>query len=281
MPVRARGPREGERPVRAHVFVEQDMQQPARVPCDTAEVWAYSRRAPDKTSSNEDAAGVWERDDGGLVLAVADGVGGMPSGAEAAACAVAAVGDCLDGAPRRADLRPLLLDAFDHANRAVQDLGVGAGTTLVVTQLVGNQLRTYHVGDSEALLVGQRGRLKLATIPHSPVGYGVAAGLIDPESALTHDDRHYLSNHLGTHDMHIEVGSERLVADRDTLLMASDGLFDNLAPTEIVEAIRRGPLGSAAARLARTCLERMSAGSEAAPGKPDDTTFLLCRRRRR
>jgi serine/threonine protein phosphatase PrpC len=112
------------------------------------------------------------------------------------------------------------------------------------------------------------------------VGYGVAAGLIDPDAAIHHDDRHYLSNHLGASDMHIEVGSKLRLAKRDTLLLATDGLVDNLLMGEIVELIRRGPLQKAAHTLAQRCARRMSeAGNEKmnTPAKPDDATFILHR----
>ena len=139
-------------------------------------------------------------------------------------------------------------------------------------------VRTYHVGDSAALLVGQRGSVKVETILHSPVGYGVAAGLIDPESALNHDDRHYLSNHLGADSMHIDVGSRRSLATHDTLLLASDGVLDNVAPNDIIDIIRCGPIDRAAAQLAQLCEERSTNTEADRPGKADDVTFVLLRR---
>jgi serine/threonine protein phosphatase PrpC len=244
-----------------------------------AEVHVYSRRSPLREGRNQDAAGLWALDDGSVVLAVADGMGGAPSGADAATMAIAELDRHLDDAGRGDDLRPFILDAFERANRAILDLGVGAGTTLVVAQVADDGVRLYHVGDSAAMLVGQRGRVKIETIPHSPVGYAVASGMLDPVSALDHDDRHYLSNHLGTEDMRIEMGSARPVAARDTLLLASDGLFDNLTPDEIIRTIRSGPLGDAAAGLARTCADRMPSVDVPGPGKADDVTFLLYRRR--
>ena len=56
-----------------------------------------------------------------------------------------------------------------------------------------------------------------------------------------------VSNVLGASDMRIEVGSQRRIAPRDTLLIASDGLSDNLHTEEIVALLRTGPLDAACA----------------------------------
>lgn len=263
------------------ILADRDTEEPEEVPCDGGETFAYTQRAPEKESGNEDAAGVWAPLPGVVVLAVADGLGGAASGATASAIAMGRLAAHLGRCSDKAALRASIMDGFEDANQEILALGVGAGTTLVVVQIVDGELRAYHVGDSVALVVGQRGKMKLETIAHSPVGYGVAAGLIDPDAALHHDDRHYVSNHLGATDMHIQVGSPLRVASRDTLLLATDGLVDNVRIGEIVELIRKGPLRAAAQALATLCARRMRAPLEDeagdAPRKPDDATFILHR----
>jgi len=106
------------------------------------------------------------------------------------------------------------------------------------------------------LLVGQRGKRKLQNVAHSPVGFAVEAGLLDESEAMHHEDRHIVSNMLGAADMRIEVGSSRRIAPRDTLLIASDGLSDNLDPEEMVERMRAGPLLEGARRLAADRVRR-------------------------
>ncbi|MDH3520454.1 MAG: SpoIIE family protein phosphatase, partial [Myxococcales bacterium] len=127
-------------------------------------------------------------------------------------------------------------------------------------------------------LVGQRGKLKLQTIAHSPVGFAVEAGMLDESEAMHHEDRHIVSNMLGAPDMRIEVGSARRLAPRDTLLLASDGLSDNLRTDEIVQRIRTGSLEEGARRLVRAARRRMDAPIEGEPSKPDDLTFVSYRR---
>jgi serine/threonine protein phosphatase PrpC len=73
------------------------------------------------------------------------------------------------------------------------------------------------------------------------------------------------------------VGSAIALAPRDTLLLASDGLSDNLHMPEIVECVRKGPLVEVTRELARNARERMESGESGNPSKPDDLTFAIFR----
>jgi serine/threonine protein phosphatase PrpC len=128
------------------------------------------------------------------------------------------------------------------------------------------------------LLVGNHGKIKLQTKSHSPVGYAVAAGVLDETEAIHHDERHVVLNVVGSADTHIEVGPHRRLAQRDTLLIASDGLADNLHIDEIVNIIRKGPLRQAAQALVATAIKRMDQTFDETPSKPDDLTFIAFRR---
>ena len=202
----------------------------------------YSSRRPNKETPNEDAAAVIPAGNGAAVLVVADGMGGGPAGERASIAAVEAITGELEGYRGGEEelLRTAILDGMERANRAVRELAPGAATTLAVVQVEGRIIRPYHVGDSLILVTGGRGSIKLQTIPHSPVGYGVEAGLLDEEAAIRHEDRHFVSNMVGTPEMRIEIGAPLELARRDTLLLASDGLSDNLLIHEIVERIRKG-----------------------------------------
>jgi serine/threonine protein phosphatase PrpC len=237
-------------------------------------------RCPGKESPNEDAAALIPVGDGAAVLVVSDGVGGERSGAQASEIAVrclAASASQSDGS--EASLRAAILDGIDRANAAVQDLGVGAATTLAAVELRDGSARPYHVGDSMVLVVGQRGKIKLQTVAHSPVGFALEAGVIDEHDALHHEDRHVVSNVLGARDMRIEVGSALRLAHHDTLLVASDGLFDNLRVDEIVERVRKGRIASCASRLAAEARRRMTNPAAGEPSKPDDLSFVIFRPR--
>ena len=173
-----------------------------------------------------------------------------------------------------------ILDGIEGANDVVRRLGTGAATTLVLVEIRDRVIRPYHVGDSAILLVGQRGKLKFQTIAHSPIGYAVEAGLIDEKDAIHHDQRHMISNVIGSPEMRIEIGPAIPLAARDTLVLASDGLLDNLLPAEIVEIVRTGPLDKAVNQLVAVATGRMNAaGGSSDPSKPDDLTVIAFRPR--
>jgi serine/threonine protein phosphatase PrpC len=238
----------------------------------------FSRRSPVKETANEDAALLLSVDPSSGVIAVADGCGGMASGAMASRVAVEALMSAVSVAGGdEVKLRGCIMDGIEAANRQVLQLGIGAATTLAVAEISGEAMRPFHVGDSTILLVGNRGKVKLLTRSHSPVGYAIQAGVISHEESLHHEDLHLVSNVVGDTDTHIEVGSERSMARRDTLLVASDGVFDNLHLDEVVHIIRKGSLAQAARQLATRASERMSSTEGDQPSKPDDLTFVLFR----
>lgn len=242
-------------------------------------VAAFSTRAPGKTADNEDAAAMIDVDEHSGVLALADGVGGHAGGAMASSLAVQAVHDAIGAAgDHPTGLRDAILTGYENAGRAVTDIGVGAATTLSVVELHRESVRTYHVGDSPILLVSQRGNVRLQIITHSPVGYAVESGLLPEKEAMHHADRHVVSNLVGADDMRIEISSRITMQKRDTLLLASDGLFDNLHTREIIQIIRKGPIQRAGHGLVQLAMERMLHVREGMPSKPDDLTFLLFRR---
>lgn len=87
-----------------------------------------------------------------MLFGVADGVGGLPHGAEAAQAAVDEVAAAVQAWP--ADSEIDLTGIVHHTNEAVAQLGllvspsIGIGTTLTFGSVRQNTLRIAHVGDS-------------------------------------------------------------------------------------------------------------------------------------
>jgi len=233
---------------------------------------------PSESEANEDAVGIWSNRTAAALLVVSDGMGGLRGGREASTAVIEKMSEAL---PHESgddqDLRAAVVNGIESANRHLQETVAGSGATVVAALIGGNEARTIHAGDSQALLTGQRGKIKFLTPAHSQVGITEAIGLIDEEEALAHEDRNVINNYVGTPEMTLEIGTPVPLAVRDTLLVGSDGLFDNLRIAEIVELIRKGPLPKAAAALRDAALNRMATPGAGNPSKPDDLTFALYR----
>lgn len=273
----------------------------------------YSRRSPAKETSNQDLAAVISHSaDSGVVL-VADGLGGMRTGEIASSLAASAVCEAIhqlptaDGreppvfvgadvseppasegeghsdagkngeAPVPRDLRVAILDGLERANQRILQEASGSATTIAVVEIRDREIRSYHVGDSMVLVCGLKGKMKFQTVSHSPVGFAVEAGIIDADEAMHHEERHLVSNVIGSPEMRIEIGPTMRMARRDTVLLGTDGLFDNLHVGEIVEWVRKGPLEEAVGRLALEATERMVNPAPGMPSKPDDLTIVAYR----
>ena len=239
---------------------------------------ASTSRAPDKETDNEDALGLIPCGNNAGVLVVADGLGGLPSGKQASSTAVRQIShNVIENCSEQPVFREAILDGIEQANQLIMAHGSGSGTTIAAVEIEGQIIRPYHVGDSAILITGQRGKTKHQTISHSPVGYAIESGLIGADDAIHDEERHLVSNIIGTTDMRVEIGPRITLAPLDTMIVASDGLFDNLHIEEIKDIIRTGQLPSAAEHLFEACHERMTHNSETLPHKPDDLGFILFR----
>ena len=272
----------------SHIFVRNELHTPVNVPLASGTAIAYTCPSPTRIDApNEDGIGIYDLGPAACVLAVADGVGGHGAGDEAARTALECIAEVLGefeatlaqdelGAT---DLREPILTAIERANARLIARNPSPATTLVVASVSRGQLRCYTVGDSELMVVGQRGKLKLRTIPHSPVGYARESGLLDETSALLHDERHLLSNVVGMEGMHVAATTGLTLAPRDTVVLGSDGVFDNLFHDEIIQLIRAGdPMAKSEQMIA--ALRRRMAGTDdtpETPSKPDDISFVLFR----
>ena len=262
------------------VYCEQDLDACEMGVVANGVAAVYTAKSPQRESANEDAAALLPFSAGSGVLVIADGVGGLPAGGTASALAVRSIESSLSEAAREGtDLRGAIITGIEKANEEVAERGAGAATTLAAVEIQNSTVRPYHVGDSQILLIGQKGKVKLLTKSHSPVGYAVEAGVLDEEQAMHHEERHVISNAVGSSEMYIEIGSALEMAPRDTLVVATDGLFDNLHTEEIVEICRKGLLAEAGRRLADRCRARMVEPEEGQPSKPDDLSFILYRRK--
>lgn len=105
-----------------------------------------------------------------MLFGVADGVGGLPGGAEAAQVAMEEVAKAINAVPSEIELN--LVEVVHQANKAVANLGhrispsMGIGTTLTVGCIRGNTMLIGHVGDSRCYAARDR-EFKRLTEDHS------------------------------------------------------------------------------------------------------------------
>ena len=216
-----------------------------------------------------------------LLVVLADGVGGQPGGGNASELAVQVLVDRFknvnDEQISMDVFRGGVLDAFERANVEIQQLGNGSATTLTALTIVDNSIRVFNVGDSSTMICGGKGRVKFENTAHSPTGYAIAAGILHSDDALHHDERHLISNIVGTPEMHIDMGPVQKISPRDRVVVASDGLWDNMYVNEVNRASRVVPIYKAAGIISRTCRLRMLREGGQLPGHADDLSFVVIR----
>lgn len=133
-----------------------------------------------KRKNNEDSCLVVTPSTGqyvdyGALLAVADGVGGMPGGLEASACAVKTLRESYYASPESWSLERALKDCFDAVNQAVLDgAPAGRATTLSALVLRNRRWMAAHVGDTRVWLL-RNNQLKQLTVDHTRVHVGIGA----------------------------------------------------------------------------------------------------------
>jgi protein phosphatase len=178
------------------------------------------------------------------LFAVADGMGGHAAGEVASLTAVEAI----KAAFARNPTADGLADALREANHAIwQRAGEqpelrGMGTTATAIALVDEDgeelLAVCNVGDSRTYLL-RDGELDQITEDHSLPEEMVRRGELAPEDAIMHPQRHILTRVLGM-DERIEVDCFRIVPYRgDRVLLASDGLTNEVTDDQIASVLRR------------------------------------------
>lgn len=208
------------------------------------------------------------REDDGL-FAVADGMGGMRGGAEAATLALAT----LEGEFSRA--APATPEAWEALVRKVNERvwrrglvispAEGIGTTLTLLHFEPDATRVVHVGDSACFLM-RAGRLSQLTEDHTVAAEAerrFARGLpVEPKPWAGH----ILTRCIGQFDLDGVDVSAVAVEPGDRLLLCTDGITKILDNTAIGASL-------ASAASPDDALNRLIAATLAA-GAPDNATGI-------
>ncbi|HEX5483655.1 MAG TPA: PP2C family serine/threonine-protein phosphatase [Terriglobia bacterium] len=209
----------------------------------------------------------------GLLLAVADGMGGHQCGEVASRLCVENLGEEIfkrlpeDSGP---DVDPYaaIEEAVEATHQIIYQKSQthpaleGMGSTLTAALIRGQQLTLAQVGDSRAYLI-REGRLNLLTEDQT-VGNLLRAQEISSQTAPIND---VLTQAMGAQAGLQVVTSAAEMAPRDVLLLCSDGLYKVVSPDEILEIVQ--PLSSMRTK-AEHLIQRANEN-----GGPDNITVVV------
>ncbi len=211
--------------------------------------------------------------DGGILFAVADGMGGVSGGEFASRLALhTIVGHYYTSEGEMAPKR--LQDAVAAANRRVYEEAEnhpeyqGMGTTASIVVVKGNYAYIAHVGDSRVYLLRGGWRIWQLTQDHSLVAEQVRNGFISEEEARTHTLKNLITRAVGTREL-IKVDLFHMALEvGDNLLLCTDGLSSVLREQEMAEAMHLENLQGVA---------RFLVGQALQAGGPDNITVAALR----
>jgi len=178
------------------------------------------------------------------LYAVADGIGGLPSGAQASQLTIAVLEKLFGELPpgEKIDYARIL----NEINRQVFALGrvlspqYGIGSTLTFAHLTGVKLHIGHVGDSSAFRL-RANTLEQLTLDHtveSEMKDRVARG--EPMSMLL-ENRNALTRCIGQPPPLEGECLTHTVLPHDRYLLATDGITRFVTPAEIRDILEKAP----------------------------------------
>ena len=211
------------------------------------------------------------------LLVLADGMGGHEGGALAAQAVVDAASDQFQalGGAVAGDPADLLARIVAGAHERINALGAERGlkphSTCVLLYIDDAATAWAHVGDSRLHRFAD-GRLAERTLDHSIVELMRLQGRITEEEMKTHPDKNRLYEALGGEQPpQSEVGGKESAVG-DGFLLASDGVWENVANADLEAALQAEDLAEALQRLIECAKEQ---------GGPDCDNLSAAAARRR
>ena len=210
----------------------------------------------------------------GVLVAVADGMGGLEAGSTASNLATEAVRRTYYA--KEGPARAALEAAAREANRAIHEHaqeGEGRrimGSTLTALVIIGGDALIAQVGDSRAYRF-RAGKPEQITRDHSLVRELADRGELDENTARYNFHRNVLTRGLGLRDeVEIDIYELHDLKDGDTILVSSDGLHSDIEAEEMAACLTRHgeDIEGACRELVRIARER---------GGPDNITVAIAR----
>lgn len=264
------------KPITIRVFAKSDLGKARDHNEDNFLVADLSRRDCTAPMSERE----YELGDRGLLLMVADGMGGAAAGELASEMATDTVYKQLlsswlreqEATGQRFALR--LKEAVETANQQIHDYAKahpenrGMGTTATAVGILGDHLYLTQVGDSRAYLV-REGAAHQLTKDQSLMQRLVEAGELTEEEAAQSERRNIILQALGP-DAKVKVDlTHQEIRRGDTVVLCSDGLSGQVKKEEIARLV------SETRDLKAVCDRLVALANER--GGPDNITVVVAR----
>ena len=207
----------------------------------------YGRTDQGRCRENNEDAYLLEQQGRYVIAVVADGIGGYEGGEVASYLACKCISEYLRDSPERDLGEDVLKQAVIHANNAVVSQqqnprlsSMGCVLTAVLFDLEQHLACMCHVGDTR-LYKYKDGVLTKLSRDHSLVGLQEDAGLLSEKEAMSHPRRNIITRFIGNSRLDWDTTymmdlSFPIEVDTQYLIY-SDGLYDMIASTEIMEVL--------------------------------------------
>ena len=207
----------------------------------------YGMTDPGRCRDNNEDAYLLERKGQYVIAVVTDGIGGYEGGEVASYLACKCISDYLGDSPEKDLGEDVLKQAVIYANNVVVSqqqnprLGsMGCVLTAVLFDMELHLAYMCHVGDTR-LYKYKDGVLTKLSRDHSLVGFQEDAGVLSEEEAMSHPRRNIITRFIGNSRLYWNTNymmdlSFPIEADTQYLI-CSDGLYDMIASTEIMEVL--------------------------------------------
>ena len=195
-------------------------------------------------ASNEDKALSIIDAYGNVLLCVCDGMGGYMKGDFASKIAVDIINAAFASKKRWVfpfQVSNWISKVVKSINYSVYSESVdaekfkGMGTTLVMAIFFKDNIYIANIGDSRCYMLEEE-KVKQLTRDQTYVEYLLSHNKITQEEKLTSEDRHALMNFVGKNKT-IDFEYKVVKNERKTILLCSDGLYNNASDKQIYSAL--------------------------------------------
>ncbi len=175
-----------------------------------------------------------------ILLAVADGMGGMPCGDKAGRLVLEYIKDCWVGSEKELENLLKRAAAFLDSYVSGHPECYGMGAALAGIFLKEGRAILFNVGDCRVYRF--RDGLELLTKDHTEAYELYERGIIDEEELRHHPFRNTLTSAvMGGYPIDLKIYAMEIdVEEEDTFLICSDGLWDELSSADMEECTSLG-----------------------------------------